>query len=136
MYTWCIAIPRCAQVSISQLRLQAEQYILLQIRGIPDSVGNHGARFRLPRMAGQVPSAGLLDLVRTAYRPEFLREMNPFLSADSRSRILAGIVVWMQLCVLEDRLGRLRRLFGSADDGATHFIAQVCTSLEGHTCLY
>jgi hypothetical protein len=73
-------------------------------------VGCPGSSFRMLRAAGLAPAAGALDLLRAAWRRELLLQFNPFLSAASVERLGEGLLVWLQLCVLEDRLGRLRRL--------------------------
>ncbi len=71
----------------------------------------HGACFRLMRLCGAAPQVSLTDLARAALLPpDSLSSFNPFLSAASCARLKGACLIWMQLCVLEDRLRRVRRL--------------------------
>lgn len=68
----------------------------------------HGVCFRLLRACGAAPQPGLLDLARSSLQPpSYLLSFNPFLSLASCERLVEGARVWMQLCVLEDRLSRI-----------------------------
>jgi len=68
----------------------------------------HGVCFRLLRACGAAPQPGLLDLARLSLQPpSYLLSFNPFLSLASCERLVEGARVWMQLCVLEDRLNRI-----------------------------
>jgi hypothetical protein len=60
--------------------------------------------------AGIVPQASLLDLMEAATKPELLLRFNPFLSRDSCDKLHAALLLWLQLCVLEDRCARLLSL--------------------------
>ena len=51
-----------------------------------------------------------LDLLGIACDGVCAARYNPFLSADARDAALADVHLWLKLCVLEDRLGRLREL--------------------------
>ena len=70
----------------------------------------HAASFRLLRLAGAAPSPSLTDLACFALEPARVHLFNPFLTADAVCRLHAGVGVWLQLCVLEDRLERLGAL--------------------------
>ncbi|PNH12759.1 hypothetical protein TSOC_000243 [Tetrabaena socialis] len=103
----------------------AEECILsLQVRSPPgavrhctgDTVGPHGTSFRLLRLSGAAPSVGPLDLVRCAWQPQLLRAFNSFLSEEACAELHRGVLTWLELCVLEDRLGRLQLLAAAGDD--------------------
>jgi hypothetical protein len=98
------------QVEVSQQRQAAELYLLHHTASVPADNGPAALAFRLLRLAACVPTAGLLDLLRCAWQPQLLRSFNPLLSDAACSRLQAGVLTWLQLCVLEDRLGRLVRL--------------------------
>lgn len=89
-------------------------YLLQHVTDIPHDVGCHGTSFRLLRLANAAPTCSLLDLARIALDPDLLKEMNPFLKAVPREQLHDGVIVWLQLCVLEDRL---TRLIGLAEHG-------------------
>lgn len=93
-----------------------QAHLLESVACIPAHVGAHGAQFRTLRASGAAPVAGLHDLMAMADKPWLLQQFNPFLSAASHTNLQEGILVWLQLCVLEDRLGRLHMLLrGGAD---------------------
>ncbi len=77
-------------------------------------------------MCGGAPKAGLLDLAASAIQPaDTFQSYNPFLSLDSCKRLAAGARVWMQLCVLEDRLHRICAL-SMAGEESKPLLIQVC----------
>lgn len=106
------------QVEVSQQRHAAEHYLLHHITHVPADNGLLALAFRLLRLGACAPTAGLLDLVRCAWQPQLFRSFNPLLSEDACSRLQAGVLTWLQLCVLEDRLGRLVALAAAADAAA------------------
>lgn len=118
-------------------REEMETHLLQSVTSIPANVGTHGAQFRLLQASGDVPTAGLLDLVRFAWQPQLLMHFNPFLSEASCKSVQAGVLIWLQLCVLEDRLGRLQVLaHGGADYlpmlvqvSHSHFQLDFCASV-------
>lgn len=69
------------------------------------------------RDADQVPLPALPDLVRAALEPcHHLRlKFNPFLTEASCQALKEASLLWLQLCVLEDRLERIEGLAGAAD---------------------
>jgi hypothetical protein len=72
----------------------------------------HTVAHRLRRAAGRVPTATLPDLVRTLWAPRAVDDLNVFLglSAADRAHLRAGVLIWLQLAVLEDKLTRLNRM--------------------------
>lgn len=112
-----------------------EAHLLLQVSSVPASVGCHGASFRLAQLASLAPTAGLLDLVCLAWQPHLLRHFNPFMSAEACSQIQHRVQLWLQLCVLEDRLGRLEGLVGAGPDYMPMLI-QVGGNGKQHMCSF
>jgi hypothetical protein len=106
------------QVEVSQQRQAAEHYLLHHTTNVPADNGPAALAFRLLRLGACVPTAGLLDLARCAWQPQLFRSFNPLLSDAACSRLQAGVLTWLQLCVLEDRLGRLVALAAAADAAA------------------
>lgn len=73
---------------------------------------------RLLRAGGRVPQATLQDLVRTLWCPSAVSGLSVFLglSAADRSALREGVLAWLQLCVLEDKLRRLRAMAAVASE--------------------
>jgi hypothetical protein len=73
--------------------------------------------FRIRRAANLVPRATVSDSVRCAWLPHaaLLQRLNPHLSDDQCLEYRSAIVQWLQLCVLYDRLLRLRHLVQAFD---------------------
>ncbi|EGD72573.1 hypothetical protein PTSG_04309 [Salpingoeca rosetta] len=68
--------------------------------------------FNAGRCANLAPLMTMRDLVVLCanaheHDVEFLLDMNPFLTRSECSKVKAATVMWMQLCVLEDRLRRI-----------------------------
>eukprot|EP00198_Chlamydomonas_reinhardtii_P007687 XP_001697024.1 predicted protein [Chlamydomonas reinhardtii] len=96
-----------ARATTSRHRRNLEAHLLHQLMHVPESVGCHGASIRLLRAAATAPAAGPLDLARVAVRPELVNEFNPFLSPEAAQELQRRVRLWLRLCVLEDRLGRI-----------------------------
>ena len=91
-------------------RAAAQGYLDQHLASIPAEVGIHGAAFGLRQTSGAAPQHGVMDFARLAMDARVAAEFNPFLSAASVHKLQQGARVWLQLCVLEDRLRRLARL--------------------------
>lgn len=97
-------------------RSEAEAYLLIHLAALPAALGLPGAAFRMRRAAGLLPlpsKRDLLELVLPHCRGA--RALNPFLSDASVERLREGALLWLQLCVLEDKLTRLA---GGVEDAA------------------
>ncbi|KAG2501267.1 hypothetical protein HYH03_001073 [Edaphochlamys debaryana] len=88
-------------------------------RGLP--------RRRVPpaRLSGAAPCVGPLDLAVAAWRPEVLRQFNPFLSEEVLAGLRKGVLTWLTLCVLEDRLGRLVALAEAGEEYRTQLVQEL-----------
>ncbi|KAG2494611.1 hypothetical protein HYH03_007376 [Edaphochlamys debaryana] len=106
-------------------RAAAEAFLLRHTSAVPEDVGCHGAAFRLLRLSGAAPSAGPLDLLVAAWRPEVLRQYNPFLSEGAVAGLREGVLTWLALCVLEDRLGRLEALAEAGEEYRVQLVQEL-----------
>ncbi len=66
--------------------------------------------FSMRRAANFEPVATLTDLARSAFLPKSLSKFNPFLSKATYQGLHDDILVWLQICVLEDKVERMYRL--------------------------
>lgn len=63
------------------------------------------------------PSPAPTDLLSLAWGSEAgFRAFNPFLSDEACGQLREGVLVWLQLCVLEDRLERVMRLAAAGEE--------------------
>ncbi|GLC49187.1 thioredoxin-disulfide reductase [Pleodorina starrii] len=108
---------RRIKAEVTQRRAASEEYVFRHLSHVPEDVGCHSVSFRMLRAAGLVPAPAHTDLLRVAWQGEVaLLQLNPFLSAGAVQRLREGVLVWLQLCVLEDRLTRLGRLVGAGEE--------------------
>lgn len=89
-----------------------QNFILNSTMHIPKDViltssGWHGPAFRLFKLSNLVPTVGLSDLLPLALNTAVFQDFNPFLSAKACDCLQDSVLLWLQLCVLEDKLGRL-----------------------------
>ncbi|KAJ1474779.1 hypothetical protein T484DRAFT_1830922 [Baffinella frigidus] len=95
---------------VANARGVLEQWLLESVSTIPTAVGWGALGCRMRRACNLVPNVTARDLARAACRPELLRTFNPFLSDAAVARLHEGVLEWLQLCVLEDKLGRMEHL--------------------------
>eukprot|EP00198_Chlamydomonas_reinhardtii_P008814 XP_001698151.1 predicted protein [Chlamydomonas reinhardtii] len=110
--------PECLErATATAHRRNLEAHLLRQLALVPQSVGSRGVSLRLLRAAAAAAEAGPLDLMRVAVRPELVAEFNPFLSPEAAQELQRRVLTWLQLCVLEDRLGRVEALAAAREAG-------------------
>ncbi len=63
--------------------------------------------FRLKRAINRIPIPTIRDLARIAWEPRHLENFNCFLSETAASEFHAGVLRWLEFCVLEDKLRRM-----------------------------
>mmetsp|Transcript_13081 Transcript_13081/g.38023 ORF Transcript_13081/g.38023 Transcript_13081/m.38023 type:complete len:815 (+) Transcript_13081:3697-6141(+) len=101
------------KAQVQDLRTGTEEYVLESLNHIPDKA-HHSRSFRLLRYANDAARPSLLDMLRCAAQPhtssKYMRTFNPYLTDQSCARLWEGVLVWLQLCVLEDKLERLSAL--------------------------
>jgi len=99
---------------LSNARCALEEWLLASVSTIPSAAGRGADGGRMRRACNLVPTVTARDLARAACRPDLLRTFNPLLSTRAVARVREGILEWLQMCVLEDKLGRME---GFARDG-------------------
>ena len=102
----------------TNLRQKAEKYALNALNERPEGSHWHSNAHEMKKIAGLVPSASTADLARISVEPSLIEEFNPMLDDNSRNRLVASIIIWLQLCVYEDKLARMISLcdLGSYED--------------------
>ena len=71
---------------------------------------HHTTIFRIAKATNEVPTVNRVSLMRIACRPETMRQLNPFLTTASTQFLLKQICLWLQLCVLDDKMNRMLAL--------------------------
>lgn len=93
---------------VGLLRKRSERHLLECVELVPAGSGWHASAFVMRRAANLAPCVTLRDLARASWAPETLRAFNPFLSEAAVTEVLhPGILHWLELCVLEDKLERM-----------------------------
>jgi hypothetical protein len=125
------------QGDVQAKRQQVEQWLLSSLGNVPVTTGPPAAAFRLLRHSDTAPSASQADLLHCALHPQLLHQFNPFLSQQACRQLHQGLLVWLALCVLEDKLGRLVGLaegVGEKGGQAPAALIKVCGALWCTTC--
>jgi hypothetical protein len=105
------------QAKVQIQRASVEAWLLHHLAAVPEqALGVFGASLRLRRLADDSAALRPALLMQAALRPQLLFDANPFLSPAAVVALHAGVITWLQLCVLEDRLGRLVALHGAGPD--------------------
>lgn len=80
-------------------------------------MGLPGRAFRLMVLSAVQPAPAAVDLLSLAWGPlDKLLAFNPFLSEAVCAQLRQGVLLWLQLCVLEDRLQRVQQLAAAGED--------------------
>jgi hypothetical protein len=130
IFLWSPPMHRVQEMVQAQ-REAAEDYLRLHLATIQGSVGIHGTAFRLQLASGAAPLHGVVDYARLALDARAALDFNPFLSESAAARLQQGARVWLQLCVLEDRLQRLVQLVQVPLNSASLVQVRVCS----HICI-
>eukprot|EP00961_Rhodomonas_salina_P053465 717141-Rhodomonas_salina.1 len=105
--TECLAKFKRLKDAVRRVCKETEKSLLNMVNECPNSSFVSTVQFRLYRASNQLPRAGVSDLPRFLSCDQPLEEFNQLLDADSVAFIQQGILVWLQLCVLETKLDRL-----------------------------
>ncbi|CAM9849170.1 unnamed protein product [Discosporangium mesarthrocarpum] len=81
-----------------------------QTEGTGECKGNawHVQSARMHSMAALRPSVSSPDIAVMVWWRENIDHFNPFLSEAAKDKVQVAAVTWLRLCVLEDKLGRLK----------------------------
>jgi hypothetical protein len=88
-------------------RVDIEVKILAAIWHVPSHRGSHFLRLSLRRSGNAEPRVGTRDLARCSISPGTLKSFNPSLTPKDLSDLHSDVSHWLELCVLEDKLGRM-----------------------------
>jgi hypothetical protein len=92
---------------IRSVRTDLELDLMSSINYVP--LGTTCA-FSMRKAANFEPVATLSDLARFALLPKSINKFNPFLSKATNQGLHDDILVWLQICVLEDKVERIYHL--------------------------
>jgi hypothetical protein len=88
-------------------RIEIEEYNICCIKSVPTISDWHSSGFRILKLSNLISEVTLVDLMSITIKPDTLGDFNPFLSKEACDEILGSILLWLQLCVLEDKAERL-----------------------------
>lgn len=110
------------------LRRLVEEYLLRALNTIPEGTRHwHDIGHDLLRIANTVPTASLSDLAKLACSPDRMKEFNPMLSLRAQGYMFTGLVTWLRLCVLEDKLSRLKCLAAMGTERSKDIVSELST---------
>ncbi|CAM9398568.1 unnamed protein product [Choristocarpus tenellus] len=100
--------------NVGQMCGEAEEYLVKSLRDLGDlglGTGNwHALSYGMSRLAGVVPTASVVDALPMMWHPRHFALFNPFLSEEAVKRLVEAGMIWLRLCVLDDKLKRLKQL--------------------------
>ena len=105
---------------VKKTRKKLEHDLLWTIKALPDGVS---CPFKMRRAANLEPFATIRDLVKCLLLPDSIKLFNPFLSNEVQETFLAHILVWLQFCVLEDKMERMYYLV--SDNNTQEFLREL-----------
>jgi len=113
-------------------RKDAEKYI---VRGLTD-VHDHwySPGHALLQLVGIVPAPTRADLCEMAVHPSKIDDFNPMLSPDTRVNLVESIIIWLSLCVYEDKVNRLISLYqaGNLEEYTLELAVKTVWRESGH----
>jgi hypothetical protein len=101
---------RCGIIllDIAAKRDEIEKHLLRTIDTIPDDICWDAAAFRLKKLSNIIPTVTIIDFMSLTH--PLLLTYNPYLSYRACVCIISDVILWMQFCVLENRLGHIIQL--------------------------
>ena len=100
------------QLDVAALRERVEGFALNALNQVPGTSSHwHNNAHETLRTVGLIPSATAADLAKVATDASVMKQFNPMLSLESREHLALSILIWLQLCVYEDKLRRLASFF-------------------------
>lgn len=89
-------------------RVEVESYVMFSVECSLE--GHLGRSIAAMRAGGVYVVPKMADLIRGTWDDSVLEWIAPLLDGEGRERVRNGVLRWMELCVLEDRLERLREM--------------------------
>ena len=92
---------------------EVQKFLLKSLNTVPNQDDHwHSSAHHMLRIAGLVPVANEADLARIALDATVINDFNPMLSKESSEVFFSLVVIWLKLCVYDDKLTRLVLLVG------------------------
>lgn len=101
---------------VSLIRQHLEKFLLRALSTF--GTDWHATSWHMQRHAALLPTASVEDLPPMLWEKERIRHYNPFLSETASTGIAEAVVSWLRLCVLEDKLDRLKKWSASTRSDA------------------
>ena len=95
---------------VTQKRENLESMLFKALTEIPQECGSLAANFRMFRSVNLYPVLTREDLVKCVLDKTWTKHFNPFLSETCLDAVIHNVKLWMKLCVLEDKMTRLKLL--------------------------
>jgi len=96
------------QIRIARLKQKVEDFVLDALNQVSNQHAHwHDNAHEILRVAGLIPTATAADLAKIAIDPALIGSFNPMLSVESQGKLVESIIIWLRLCVYEDKLHRL-----------------------------
>ena len=95
---------------VTQKRENLQSMLFKVLTEIPEECGSLAANFRMFRSVNLYPVLTCEDLVKCVLDKTWTKHFNPFLSESCLDAVIQNIKLWMKLCVLEDKMTRLKIL--------------------------
>eukprot|EP00899_Mesostigma_viride_P028443 jgi/Mesvir1/8784/Mv02694-RA.1 len=100
---------------VSGDRARVESHVMWALSRMPSVGGWHAAACRMLVSAALLPAVTLWDLACMACNPRLIGQFNPFLSQRAKQAVLGAVLLWLEMCVLEDKVARLLAYATSGD---------------------
>ena len=100
------------QKSVSTSRREVEGFALDALNQVSSMNSHwHNHAHDMLRTVGLVPTATTQDLAKIALDESLIDDFNPMLPQDACKKLVESIIVWLQLCVFDDKIARLCSLY-------------------------
>jgi Protein of unknown function (DUF3638) len=129
----CKSVLEGVHRDVHKARVKIEDYLKQAVYNTPtDSQHHRHIALDFLRLSNMLPTATTSDFVRAAYHPGWLAGFNPLISKRSLA-LRESIILWLRLCVLEDKL--LRVLDPNAADKSST-LKEVCSHRIWNPAIY
>ncbi|KAL3804145.1 hypothetical protein HJC23_013664 [Cyclotella cryptica] len=106
---------KTVQSDIIKMRQSVEMHALNALNEVSSNECHHwhNNAHEILRIVGLVPTGTILDLAKIAIDHSLIKLFNPMINDESCERLVESILVWLQLCVHEDKFKRIMTLHDS-----------------------
>lgn len=108
---------RCDDILLNIItkRSEVEEYLIRTINTIPDDIGPDAVIFKFKKLSNLAPTITTIDLMSMLLSTPLLLTYNPYFTEEACGCIISDVILWLQLCVLEDKLKRILKLCENAN---------------------